>query len=151
MIFTREHALGFAIEAAKLSPCRSKRGAAIWNATGLVSVGWNDQIAPFVCDGSEKCKRSCYKTALHAEQRAILAAGDRALGAFMLHIKVSDGEPVTSLGPSCYECSKLIVASGIGQMWLLHDSGWARYSATEFHRQSIAANADVVCGGQKQC
>lgn len=137
MIFTREHALGFAIEAAKLSPCQSKRGVAIWNSSGLVSVGWNDQIEPFKCDRSEKCKRSCYKTALHAEQKAILDAGERTRGAFMLHIKVQDGKPVTSMGPSCPECSKLILASGICQMWLFHDHGWMSYTPEKFHWYSV--------------
>jgi hypothetical protein len=62
----------------------------------------------------------------------------------MLHIKVVDGKPVTSLGPSCGDCSKLILASGIWYMWLLHDKGWTVYTAAQFHYLSVGSSGYLV-------
>ena len=38
----------------------------------------------------------------------------------MLHVKAQDGKACASMAPSCLECSKLILASGISWMHLLH-------------------------------
>lgn len=133
--------LPFAIEAAKQSPCQSKRGVVIWDEYGTVSVGFNHQPAPFICDGSNACKMSCGKTAVHAEQMALLQGNrSRIHGAEMLHIKVIDGKPVPSDGPSCLQCSKLILEAGIAGMWLLHHDGWKRYGPAEFHYRSSTAS-----------
>ena len=119
--------VSLAVEAARLSPCRSKRGVVIFDDL-WISSGFNHQPLPFTCDGSPECKANCGKTAIHAEQAAILrAAGDfvglgankRLVGAQILHIKVVDGQPVPSAGPSCMECSKLILQAGMVGMWLL--------------------------------
>lgn len=112
-----------AVVAAMSSPCHSKRGVVIWRPPicGTVSVGFNHQPAPFRCDGSESCKRNCGKTAIHAEQMAILMAERGNIpGAEMLHVKAKDGLPCASMAPSCLECSKLILFSGIQGMHLLH-------------------------------
>lgn len=111
-----------AVRRAMESPCRSKRGAVISSSDGrLISSGFNHQPFPFQCDGSERCKRNCGKTAIHAEQSAILAAHEPVTGAWMLHAKAKQWKPCASMAPSCLECSKLILASGISWMHLLHD------------------------------
>lgn len=110
-----------ACSVASLSPCQSKRGVVLWQSIGIIYTGFNDQPTPFSCDGSDRCKEKCGKTAVHAEQRAILNAGQMCGGASMLHVKAKSGKPCASMAPSCLECSKLILASGILSMHLLHD------------------------------
>lgn len=135
-----EAMIAAAIAASLNSPCRSKRGVAIWwpGFPTPVAVGWNDLPAGG-CDGSYECKATCARRAVHAEQRAIIAA-DRKLGTSMLHVKTTDGVLVASGGPSCVECSKLILVTGVAWMWLYHADGWRRYDALEFHRLSLAAH-----------
>jgi hypothetical protein len=111
-----------AVRAAMLSPCKSKRGVVIASAnSSLISTGHNHQPFPFQCDGTERCKQNCGKTAIHAEQMAILRALTPLDGAWMIHVKARDGKPCASMAPSCLECSKLILFSGIAWMHLLHD------------------------------
>lgn len=112
-----------AVREANKSLCLSKRGVVIVDRAGtLLAKGHNHQPFPFQCNGSEQCKRTCGKTAVHAEQSAILAAHMVfPPGTSMLHVKAIDGKPVASMAPSCLECSKLILESGIGWMHLLHD------------------------------
>lgn len=132
-------AIEVAIESAKLSPCRSKRGAAIWfpRTDYIVSSGHNDKPRGFTCDGSEACKATCRTEAVHAEQAALLKAGRDAASCDLLHAKIVDGRLVVSGGPSCVECSKLALAAGIANVWLYHAQGWCRYDAFEFHRMSL--------------
>jgi deoxycytidylate deaminase len=137
-----EHIVRFAVEAAARSPCRSKRGAAIWNpavAGSLISLGYNRQIAPFTCDGTDKCKSHCRQTAIHAEQAALLDADGSVAGMEMLHVKVVDGALVPSGVPSCVACSKLIAAVRLEAMWLYQADGWRRYDVEDFHLRSVAA------------
>lgn len=150
---THLEALPFAVNAANESPCRSKRGAVIWDNTRwnnqgyayreVIAVGFNQLPGLYTCDGSERCKSNCGKTALHAEQAAILRAQPvQLVGASMLHIKTVDGLPVPGGPPSCLECSKLILASGISWMWLFvgveeDTAEWCRYSAEEFHYKTL--------------
>lgn len=137
--------LPFAIEAARQSPCQSKRGVVAWDGDGIISVGFNHQPKPFICDGSDRCKRTCGKSAIHAEQSAILHGNQTRLrGASMLHIKVVDGKPVDSMGPSCAECSKLMLEAGIQRMWLFHSSGWKCYPIAEFHWRSVGGGVQLV-------
>jgi deoxycytidylate deaminase len=132
-----------ACAAARRSPCQSKRGAAIFlrHSGTLVSIGYNDQVEPFACDGSDACKRWCRFEAVHAEQAALVQADVnlQELPEFpeMLHVKVVGGQLVASGPPSCVACSKLIVAAHIAGMWLYHEHGWRRYDADEFHRLSV--------------
>lgn len=150
----------YAVEVAMKSPCQSKRGVLIADKAGdLIGEGFNHQPSPFICDGSDACKRTCGKTAVHAEQSAILSARADVRSGWMLHVKARDGKPCASMAPSCLECSKLILESGISWMHLLHDTtaqilpgekvvgvveGWSvdgsikelhisRYSAQHFH------------------
>lgn len=132
-----QFAIDLAIQASLLSPCGSKRGASIWICDKLVITGYNHKTAPFICDQSKKCRKLCPQDAVHAEQHALLHAGV-VFGMEMLHIKTVDGLLVPSMGPSCLQCSKLILASGIVGMWLFHHNGWKRYTATEFHYASGA-------------
>lgn len=112
----------YAVSVAKRSPCQSKRGVVIADRDSrIIGEGYNHQPFPFQCDGSDRCKKSCGKTAIHAEQAAILGASEPLEGAIMLHVKTVDGKPVASMAPSCLECSKLILKSGIAWMLLLHD------------------------------
>lgn len=153
---THMEVLHYAVDAANRSKCRSKRGAVIWNRpitshTGVkgpetVSLGYNylpilvgDELCAGPCDGSDQCKATCSKRSIHAEQQAILGAERHRLeGASMLHIKTVDGLPVQGGPPSCLECSKLILASGIAWMWLFQvDVGWRCYAADEFHEETI--------------
>lgn len=128
-----------AIAEAMKSPCaKSKRGVVIWRGHDLLSRGWNAPPDPFICDGSAACRESCNKLAVHAEVDALLQCSDPE-GASMLHVKVVDGRAVTSGGPSCWQCSRVILAAGIAWVWLLHEDGWRRYSAVEFHALTLAA------------
>lgn len=142
-----EHdALKAATDAARMSPCaKSKRGVVVWTpASGVFSACHNAPPPGFRCDGSETCRASCSKVAVHAEQAAILDChkyGKPVSRMEMLHVKVEkkDGTwvAVTSGGPSCPDCSKLIVESGIAGMWLYEDGPdgprLVRYTAAEFH------------------
>lgn len=82
---------------------------------------------------------------MHVEQAALLDAleqedlteENRVDGASMLHVKVIDGKAVPSGEPSCWQCSRLILASGIKTMWLLHEDGLKAYTAKEFHMKTL--------------
>jgi len=128
-----------AISASLKSPCRSKRGVAIWKrgARLAVSTGWN-ALPIGVCDGSATCKNTCGRVAIHAEQRAILSTSALYADYAMLHVKTIDGSLVPSGEPSCIECAKLIVASGIGGMYLYHADGWRLYDVADFYYRSLA-------------
>jgi deoxycytidylate deaminase len=122
------------------SPCLSKRGVVVWNPRDghRINVGWNDQPFGFRCDGSAACKANCGRTAIHAEEAAILATTrDDLRGASMIHIKTVEDLAFPSGPPSCVRCSGMILESGIGSMWLLHDDGLREYSAQEFHAETL--------------
>lgn len=131
-----------AIIAANKSLCRSKRGASIWVDGQVIASAYNT-LATGLCDGSEACKATCARRAIHAEQGALLEAlciGPPIDRASMLHVKTVDGALVPSGPPSCVECSKLILAAGIVEMWLYHQDGWVPYPAREFHNLSLINN-----------
>lgn len=136
-------ALQQAVVAAKKSNCQSKRGVVIWHRTlGLVSFGWNAPPEPHKCDGSDECKLNCSKTAIHAEQAAIIdmlrsGSNVKPEECEMLHVKIVDGEAVISEKPSCWQCSKLILGVGLNSMWLYQKEGLVKYSAEEFHNQTL--------------
>jgi len=138
---TEEEALEAAVSIGNKSPCqKSKRGVVIFNQYGLLGWGNNHPPKPFVCDGSEGCRGSCNKLAVHAEQAALIDAmndQEPMLDAEMLHVKVIDGVAVPSGPPSCWQCSRLILDSGIQKVWLLHENGLKSYSAVEFHEETL--------------
>jgi len=139
-------ALEKAVQASLNSNCKSKRGVVIWSREiGLVGVGWNAPPKPLLCDGSDVCRANCAKTAVHAEQAALLDMlkdphlyMDTKLNELeMIHVKSVNGEAVVSEKPSCWQCSKLILASGIKSMWLYQKEGFVEYSAQDFHEQTL--------------
>jgi hypothetical protein len=148
-----DDAMHLAAAASIKSPCRSKRGCIAWTTNREqwgAWIGWNQQPQGFSCDGSEACKRRCRHSAIHAEQAVIMAAGpERLRGAWMLHIKRVDGRIESSGPPSCPRCSGMILESGVGRMWLLHN-GWLRpYGAKEFHQQSLVSDEPLQLIGTK--
>ena len=146
-MFDEKWALDMAVKLANESNCKSKRGVIIWNRkVGLISTGWNAPPKPLRCDGSEACRSNCAKTAVHAEQAALLGlpyvptilANAGGLGECeMLHVKSVDGKAVFSEKPSCWQCSKLILASGLKSMWLYQKEGFVEYTPEEFHKQTL--------------
>ncbi len=131
----------YAVLVAMRSPCQSKRGAVIFDADReVVSQGHNHLPSPFVCDGSDACKRNCGKSAVHAEEMAIVRAQRKLLlRCDIMHVKAVDGAAVASGCPSCPRCSALILEVGIAGVWLLHADGWKRYDSADFHYQSTFA------------
>jgi deoxycytidylate deaminase len=142
LIVLVERLLPDAAKVAVRSPCaKSQRGAIVFDSDGLIvgrgfiiGRGFNAQPKPFACDGSDACRSSCAKLCEHAEQAAIRDSGRYAQGAHMLHVKVIRGVAVPSGEPSCWQCSRAILAAGIQTMWLLHDDGVRGYTAADFHR-----------------
>lgn len=144
--YDEKWALKQAVKAAMKSPCQSKRGVIIWSRiSGKISIGWNEPPKPFKCDGSDKCKSECSKTAVHAEQAALMkiprVKNPQWIRIYeMLHVKVVDGKAVISEKPSCWQCSKLILASELEYMWLYLKEGLVRYSPADFHEQTLKNN-----------
>lgn len=135
---TIDEALSVAVSIGSTSPCaKSKRGVVIWDQAGVVAVGTNHQPRGFSCDGSTACREACNRLCVHAEETAILRARRSVVGCDMLHIKVVDGRAVPSGHPSCWQCSRVVLDSGIARLWLLHDDGLRAYSADEFHELTL--------------
>lgn len=142
---TFEDFVGIALETAAGSPCRSQRGAVAFTGNELegrelVAVGFNQKPGG-TCDGSERCKATCRREAVHAEQ-AMLASGvdlTFAGAVEVIHVKRAGGRLAPSGGPDCVECSKLLMFAGVIAVWLYHVDGWRRYPIEEFHRLSIEA------------
>lgn len=136
--------VALALTAAGSSTCRSKRGAVAFSGREgepreLVAVGFN-QKPDDTCDGSERCKATCRREAIHAEQALLMSGVDLALGGSVevIHVKANAGALAASGPPDCIECSKLLLFAGVVAVWLYHEDGWRRYPIAEFHRRSIA-------------
>lgn len=135
--------VAIALEAASSSTCRSQRGAVAFSGGSatleLVAVGFN-QKPDGTCDGSERCKATCRREAIHAEQALLMSGVDLALGGSVevIHVKIFADEIAVSGPPDCIECSKLLMFAGVVAVWLYHEEGWRRYPIAEFHRRSIA-------------
>jgi len=139
-----QSAIEAAISFSKLSPCRSKRGVAVFFDQQVRGGGYNYKPGG-LCDGSEACKATCRDEAVHAEQQALLSLGRRANGCEMLHVKTVDGVLVPSGPPSCVQCSKLALAAGIAAVWLFRgEDGWVRYPTNVFHDLSLRARPGGV-------
>lgn len=139
---------GYVIEAAReaalKSPCaKSKRGVALFNRARadqaasewhrpvsealtyvyddvVVATGCNGPPSPFTCSGSDRCRRDCGKLCLHAEERAIRAAGalDDVADLELVHVEVVNDRVVPGGGPSCWQCSRLVVEVKLRGVWL---------------------------------
>lgn len=156
-----------AVRYARISDCqKSKRGVVIFDRSGeVVAHGFNGQPEGFNCSGSAKCRSSCSTIAIHAEIRAlrrILMSESKNIGPVdMLHVKVVDGELVAGGGPSCVQCSKEILDSGVvTRVWLFEEVRclkqlcrkhsyddksylpplWKCYDVVEFHELSLKAH-----------
>lgn len=130
-------AIEFAVKLSTMSICRSQRGAAIFRDNEVYAGGYNYKPLGFDCNGSDDCKRTCFEEAVHAEQHALISVEVSARKFDMLHVKTVGGALVPSGPPSCTQCSKLALASGIRYFWLYHDTGWQRYHMPDFHHRSI--------------
>lgn len=147
---------------AMLSPCaKSQRGAVIFDPMGfelpdlyrgIVAAGENRQPRPMVCYGSEACRSACSKLCIHAEQHALLnlPTWKLAPGVLprleMVHVKVVNSVVLPGGPPSCWQCSKLVLFSGIAAMWLYEGTEvdrtfglaqWRRYTALAFHQTTL--------------
>ena len=137
-----ENLLPQAAAVAVRSPCaKSKRGVLVFRSDGtILGRGCNAQPAPFNCDGSDACMASCAKLCEHAEQAALRDAGriHPQAAVHLLHVKVVRGVAVPSGPPSCWQCSRAILAAGVSTVWLLHEGGVRGYDAEDFHVQTLA-------------
>lgn len=152
-VFSVQNALDAATVMANASPCaKSKRGVCVfhprWRALG---VGHNAPPPGFSCDGSDACREHCNKLCVHAEMDAIRVAKDSKWAPIadelqLVHIKVvaSDGAftRVPSGSPSCWQCSRQILANGIAWVWLLHVTEdnvryLQAYTAHDFHQKTL--------------
>ena len=137
---------GYAIEIARQtalkSPCaKSRRGVVLFTCdprygrdglTTIAGVGFNGQPSGFGCDRSDACRRGCAKLCLHAEQRAIMDAigGPSPWSSLplddleLVHVKVVDEQVVPGGGPSCWQCSRLVVEVGLRGVWLFEAQRW---------------------------
>lgn len=144
-----QRAIDCAINEAITSTCLSKRGASIWKSTiglhkdGIMIFGKGRNHLPcgYTCTADTACKSMCSKTAIHAEQEALIDSRGAAWSGEMLHVKVIDEKLVPSGPPSCWQCSKLMLEAGIKGMWLYHEDGWKRYEMAEFHKLTL-----INCG-----
>lgn len=143
--FSRESADAF-----ERSPPR-KDGAFTVRQLVVTGIGFNGPPKGFLCDGSEACRTDCAKFCLHAEHRAIRAAGilDDVGDLELVHVKVVLGKVVAGGPPSCWQCSREILDVGVRGVWLYEDvvehiadvgphvvqpaKVWRYYTALEFH------------------
>lgn len=140
-----EHeALRQAVKVGAASPCaKSRRGVVLFHRReGVVAVGFNHPPHPFACDGSDACRASCNLLCVHAETAALhdlrrSLAPIRGRDLEMLHVKVVDGEAVSSGPPSCPQCSREILEAGLAKMWLLREDGLQAYDPVEFHELTL--------------
>lgn len=122
-----------ALEVAVLSPCRSKRGVALFDPmTGAHrGAGHNGPPASRPCPGRQICAGTCGQRSVHAEMRALREAEvyTRYHGAGpwdLVHVELADprmpaheGAVYACDGPSCMPCASLILDVGfIGGVWL---------------------------------
>lgn len=138
------------------SPCaKSKRGAVVFDPSypdgKVLGRGWNHQPRGFACDGSDACRVACGKLCIHAEDAAIRDVHDdwkcEGVGDLeLVHVKVVGEAVVPGGGPSCWQCSRLVVEVGLKGVWLYElapglaggwPGEWRFYRAEEFHRLTL--------------
>lgn len=116
-----------ALRVAALSPCRSKRGVALYDmSTGAFrGEGFNGPPAAMPCPGRSVCAGSCGKRSVHAETRALRNAAvytrNHGFGPWdLVHVELgADGGVVACAGPSCWQCAREILDVGfVGGVWL---------------------------------
>jgi len=155
-----EWAIDQAVQAANESPCQKRKvgisiyrkirpaGAGCELVINTLDTGYNGPPGPVVCHGTRECRDACSKRCVHAETRAIYSLAQPSIGEpdglahftnelRMVHVKLDDaGRVMACDGPSCIECSKLILDVGIGGIWLFEQGiprRWIYYTALRFH------------------
>lgn len=130
---------------------KSKRVSAIIYPNGIYEIATNSPPEPFACANNEQCKKVCNQTCIHAEERAIIKSLQRhgeVDFCLCLHLKIVDGKPVTSGCPSCVTCSRKLLECKIKYMYLWQENGWKRWTAEEFHLETLNHLGLVT---EKQC
>ena len=150
-----------AVGMARMSPCaKSKRGVVAYSDAQaphlspiILGLGYNHP-ALGICDGSPECKRDCAKLCTHAEAAAVREAMERAPSRsmdsehpiYLVHVKVVQSYMVPGGGPSCWQCSKLIIDhTAIRGVWLYEttvsapDPEWKFYTSGDFHIATLLA------------
>jgi len=148
---TAQHWIKLAAEETKNSRCsKSNRGVVIVkDDITLLGKGTNNPPGKVECL-TERCYEICNEYAVHAEQNAIIEAlrnGKNIEGTRMYHVKVKNDEIKYSGGPSCVQCSKLVLETGIKNFVLKHRGGYGLYEAEEFHElslQTLEAKKSIV-------
>jgi deoxycytidylate deaminase len=160
----------YVIEAARVaagkSPCaKSKRGVALFcpgrGAVSVIHAGFNGPPPGFACSGLMSCRDHCAKLCVHAEQRAIMDVlgsprrwGPTPLSDLeLVHVKIDDCNVVVpGGGPSCWQCSRIVVEVGLRGVWLYEARGdcGASYvcpSRTRIITMRTAVTSSQVSGG----
>lgn len=115
---------------------RLRVGAVIADARGVsLSSGYNGAPAGLPHCNHEESNEPC-KISLHAETNAILWAARRGSSVEGAHLYTTH-EP-------CYECSKLIIQSGIAVVY--YGSSYARNSGVELLTQANVETLQVHVG-----
>ena len=129
-----------AVKEALKSRCdKSNRGVVLVKDSAIIGRGSNNPPLAIQCI-PDYCRQICSQYCVHAEQNALFDAlkkGYDVAGSRMYHIKVKDGEVKDSKKPCCVECSKMVLASGIGEFVLKLEQGLCVYGAQEFHDLSL--------------
>lgn len=146
-------------EALKSTCIKSQRGVIIFNRReGILSRGYNGPPNGFLCNEAF-CVNMCSQRAVHAEQMALLRYNPQAtlpesknpfeVEADLLHVRMKNGR-VEDLdaSPTCLECSKLIVLSGIKRVWLYLGYGRLKvWDAADFHAETLHHHGLMVSLG----
>lgn len=139
------HVVDKVIEMAGRSGCLgSARGAVVFDphTDALYFGGWNGPPAGRVCDASVACNAECGRRCVHAEARALrlvyasslfgdagfrgeagLAHPDLIGRLELVHGRAVDNRLVATGGPSCWQCSREVLDSGIAAVWLYTRGG----------------------------
>lgn len=141
-----EKCASIALEYAKNSTCKkSQRVAVLVKSREIIGIGCNKvtdekYCNPCIRENIHDNSRIELCSANHAEQLAILDAlkkGKNIEGSRLYHNKVKNGEIKHTEDVSCTVCSRFILESGISEVVLLHEKGFALYNSKEFNKLSF--------------
>lgn len=148
-----------ALRVAAQSPCRSKRGVALYDMRTGAFRGAGFNGPPQGCPGRAICAGTCGQRAVHAEVRALRDAevyyrNGHPPGPWdLIHVELAaDGGVVGCSGPSCPGCAAQILDVGfIGGVWLYEAQprGWYCIGqlGREHARTDIGNGTCPVCRG----
>src|SRR3989338_6412369 len=86
---------------------------------------------------NSRCSKSNRGVVIVKDDITLLGNGKNIEGTRMYHVKVKNDEIKYSGGPSCVQCSKLVLETGIKNFVLKHRGGYELYEAEEFHELSL--------------